>query len=232
MRRQDLFNILLVEDSIDTQEIVERSLEGVANSTIVPSVAMAISAVKKRIFDLILMDITLDDGNGFELIKLIRNMPYGRNVPVIFLTAKSEIESKITGFQLGAEDYIVKPFNPLELRIRVASRLNKIVNQKPSEIIHKGNLRLEVPLQRVFLVQENLDIELTPLQFRILFSLVNQENTIISRDQFTHDVWGNRSQTGRSIDTHINSLRKKLGRYSHYIQSVYGTGYRFCQGPQ
>lgn len=222
-----MYNILLVEDSEDLQDLVKMVLSPIANLTIVPSVQAALQAISSGKFDLILMDVMLADGNGFDLTAQLRARPGGRDLPIIFMTSRGDIDDKITGFKLGAEDYIVKPFDSTELRLRVENRLQKMSSQRKSDVIEVANLRMEIPLQKAFLVKENINLELTPLQFKILFYLVTHQGVVVSRDQLVSEIWGKDVHIGRSVDTHVNSLRKKFGRYAKYIQSVYGSGYTF-----
>ncbi len=225
-----MYQILIVEDSIDIQEVLTLVLEPIANLQKVSSVKSALDILENHNFDLILMDVMLDDGDGFNLVKQIRQRPQGNNVPVIFLTSKNDITDKITGFQLGAEDYIVKPFDPREIRLRIESRLKKINSVKTIETMVKGNLKLDIPLQKAYLMRDNLELGLTPLQFKILFYLMSHENKVISRDELISVIWGKDIHIGRSIDTHVNSLRRKLGENAKCIQAVYGAGYVFRPG--
>lgn len=222
-----MYNILVVEDSIDIQDLLTFVLAPIAHIQKVSSVKSALEAFENNKFDLILMDVMLDDGDGFNLTALIRQKPNGKTVPVIFLTSKADISDKTLGFQLGAEDYIVKPFDPREIRLRVEARLQKLGSAKASDSLEKGNLRLDIPLQKVHLIKENTELSVTPLQFKILFYLMSHENEVISREQLISVIWGKDVHIGRSIDTHVNSLRRKLDSYAKYIQAVYGAGYVF-----
>lgn len=219
--------VLVVEDSVDSQELVKLLLQDRCHLTIVGSVEGALKAVRNKRFDLFLMDVMLEDGDGFTLTRKLRELPASESTPVIFMTSKGALQDKAVGFELGAEDYIVKPFDPAEFQMRVESRLRKIKSQNPSSQVVRGNLRLEVPLQKVYLNEEKSPLDLTPIQFKILFSLISREPEILTRDQLTQIVWGDNVQVGRSLDTHITALRKKLGSTGASIQSVYGQGYRF-----
>lgn len=220
-----MYQVLLVEDSLDIQALVVKQLSPIADVTVVPSVAGALKAVDDKEFDLFLLDVMLDDGDGFALTTLLKQKPHGCHVPVIFMTSKSDITDKATGFNLGAEDYIVKPFHPIELRLRIENRLQKNSLQKQGQKIVRGKLRLEVPQQKAFLSDANLS--LTPLEFKIIYCLVSRCPDVVAREQLIESVWGAGVQVGRSVDTHVNSLRGKLGAASSCIQTVYGLGYRF-----
>lgn len=222
-----MYKILVVEDSIDIQELLTFVLEPIAHVQNVGSVKTALEMMEAQKFDLVLMDVMLEDGNGFNLTRELRQRPFGKDIPIIFLTSKGTLADKALGFQLGAEDYIVKPFDPPEVKIRVESRLRKILSAKSSDTLEKFNLRLDIPLQKVFLIKENAELDVTPSQFKILFYLMTHENEVISREQLISAIRGKDTHTTRSIDTHVNSLRRKLDTYAPCIQAVYGSGYVF-----
>lgn len=222
-----MYNVLIVEDSVDIQELLTIVLAPIANISTATSVKKAAELFETKKFDLILMDVTLEDGDGFNLTAELRKTPAGKNIPVIFLTSKNNIADKTTGFKLGAEDYIVKPSDPWEIRLRVENRLNKLGTEKHVDTISRGNLRLDIPLQKAHLIKENAELSVTPLQFKILFYLMSHENEVISREQLISVIWGKNVHIGRSVDTHVNSLRRKLDGYASCIQAVYGAGYVF-----
>lgn len=227
-----MYNILVVEDSLEVQLLLSTVLKPIGTVRIAPSVKMGLEEFQNQKFDLIMMDVMLEDGTGFELTEKLRQTPAGKHVPIIFLTSQSDIEDKIKGFDLGAEDYIVKPSDPREIRLRAEARLKKIEATKAMHAGHQknltvGNLLLDVPLQRVQLIKENVDLGVTPLQFKILYYLMSRESQVVSRDELITEIWGKNVHIGRSVDTHINSLRRKLDHYSSYIQAVYGAGYTF-----
>lgn len=222
-----MYQVLVVEDSLDTQDLVSQLLHPLAQINIASSLAQALEFVEKKTYDLILMDVTLDDGDGFTLTSMLRKKPHGKNIPVIFMTSKNHIDDKTRGFNLGAEDYIVKPFEPAEFKLRIESRLQKIASARSIDQLVRGNFKLEVPLHKVHLIKENKPLNLTPLEFKIFFSLVNNNNEVVSRDQLSSLIWGDAKVTNRSVDTHVNSLRKKLGEHSTCIQAIYGVGYTF-----
>lgn len=222
-----MYKILIVEDSVDIQELLTFVLSPIAQLSKVSSVRAALEAFQKENYDLILMDVMLEDGDGFSLTAEIRTIPNGKLIPIIFLTSKADISDKAIGFQLGAEDYIVKPFHPREVRLRIENRLQKIRSTKTSDTLERGNFRLDIPLQKVYLIEENTEVSITPLQFKILFYLMSHDNEVISREQLISVIWGKDVHIGRSIDTHVNSLRRKLGSYAKCIQAVYGAGYVF-----
>jgi DNA-binding response OmpR family regulator len=222
-----MYQILMAEDSIDYQSLVSKFLRPIAEVTTVSSISEALQVVNKKKFDLFLIDIGLEDGDGFTLTSKLKQNSDIAGTPFIFLTARNEIDNKKIAFSLGAEDYIVKPFDSAELQLRIERRLGQA--QKLQQELKRGQLRLDVSLQKAFLssASEDENIGLTPMQFKLLFYLITQEPNIISREKLMDAVWGSGVHVGRSIDTHINSLRRKLGEFAFYIQTVYGQGYRF-----
>lgn len=221
-----MYQILLVEDSVESQKLVQHLLQPIAEVVAVGSVDEALRIFKKDKFDLILMDVVLEDGDGFELTREIRKLSYGRDIPIIFITAQGDIQDKTIGFNLGAEDYIVKPFDTRELILRLKTRLQKLERSKKRDIVEIGNLKLDIPLQKAMLINEQTDLDLTPIQFKILIFLLNQEGEVVRRENLITAIWGENFQMSRSVDTHINAIRKKLGRYSNYIESIYGVGFK------
>lgn len=225
-----MFEILLVEDSIDFQELVLILLSPIAKVTAVPSMSRALEEIANKEFDLFLLDVMLEDGDGFSLAEMLKRKLGTEDLPVIFLTSKSETKDRVTGFKLGAEDYIVKPLDMAEFRVRIEARLQKLAGRKRLKDLVLGNIRLDVPMQRAFSMRDNRNLELTPLQFKLLFYLMSHEGQTISRDNLINEIWGQGVHVSRSVDTHINSLRKKLGSDATCIQSVYGAGYLFSPG--
>ena len=222
--------ILIIDDSEEILEIVANSLE--FQKTVVETattVQSALAKVSKETFDLLIIDIGLPDGDGFDLFTKIRAMPRFTQVPVIFLTSKEDVVSKVSAFALGADDYIVKPFHVLELRARVESQLRKYIsNKKESDRVVSGPFILDIRSQRLKVRGESGYISLTPKEFKIFLLLVRNSDRIFSRENILNRIMGDDVHvTVRTIDAHICYLRKKLGRYSAFVESVAGEGYRF-----
>lgn len=219
--------ILLVDDSVDVQDMVRSILKDIADIDVASSMAGTLQLINESTYDLILMDVGLEDGDGFDLTKKLHEIDSSKDTPIIFLTGKTDIEAKTKGFDLGAEDYIVKPFDREEFRLRVNNRLQKIKSASSGRRYIRGNLKFEVPLQRAFLLKENKNLELTPLEFKLLYTIVSESPGVVSREKLGKVIWGADVHVGRSIDTHVNSLRKKMGSNSSHIETVYGMGYCF-----
>lgn len=223
--------ILLVEDSIDSYQLVERALGGAYEIQWAQNLHDAFQMVQGGLFDLILLDVMLPDGEGYKLCSVLQADPTLSQIPVIFLTAKNSVSDKVLGFSVGADDYIPKPFDPLELRARIEAKLRK--KQKDatqSDIIRIGDIEINKSTQSVCIKDQpnNERIELTPIEFKILLMLTKTPGKVFSRDEILSHVWGENIHVyTRSVDTHVSKLRKKIAPFSNYIQSVHGSGYRF-----
>jgi DNA-binding response OmpR family regulator len=168
--------------------------------------------------------------DGFEVCKKLRQEKNLTHVPVIMLTAKGEETDRIVGFELGADDYIVKPFSPRELVLRVKAILkrSKSIEEKSRDILTADKLKIDISRHKVFVGKE--EIELTLLEFNLLVMLMQRKGRVQSRDQLLNDLWNISSDvTTRTIDTHIKRLRQKLGGVGRLIETVRGIGYRFFE---
>ena len=201
----------------------------------VPTIAQATQKIEEEKFDLVLLDVMLPDGDGYQFCSLMQANDKTRNIPVIFLTSKGAAPDKVLGFSVGADDYVVKPIEPLEFRARVAAKLKKRErDQRDAEFLNLGDVQINSAAQRAFVVENGRkrDLNLTPIEFRLLTCLARNEEQLFSREQLLDTLWGTDVHVfPRSIDTHISKLRKKLGSKAYRIQSVHGTGYRFSMEP-
>lgn len=226
-----MHSVLLVEDSSDAFHLVKRALGSSIQLEWAKSLSEASRNLQKKVFDLILLDVMLPDGDGYRLCSILQTDDHLKNVPVIFLTAKNSVSDKVLGFSVGADDFVSKPFDALELKARIDARLRKRDREKvESDMLRLGDIEINKSTQKV-LVFENgkaIDIDLTPIEFKLLLFLSKELNKVYSRDEILNSVWGESIHVySRSVDTHISKLRKKLGAKSDYIESVHGSGYRF-----
>jgi DNA-binding response OmpR family regulator len=222
--------VLLVEDAKEIQLMVIHALQAIAEVTWVSDLGAGREIIKSEDFDIYLLDVELPDGKGFELCSDIQQV--NPQAPIIFLTAHSEISDKIMGFAVGADDYITKPFNPIELRARVETRFKKIALFKHvADVLKWKSLKINKARQEVHVLADMQDvkIDLTSLEFKLLSYLANRPHEVVHRDEILDQLWGTDVHVyARSVDTHISKLRKKLGLASRSIQSVHGTGYKFA----
>jgi DNA-binding response OmpR family regulator len=227
-----LYQLLLVEDTEEYQKLIARSV-GAHAVTICPTVREALLALKQNSFDLILLDINLPDQNGYNLLTELQADTTLVKIPVLCLTGRSEITDKITAFSLGADDYITKPFDPLELRARVEAKLQKTKRASDGDpIVQIGDIRIDRARHRVSVQPKGTqnktrEVDLTQTEFKLLCCLARRPDQVYSRDQLLVAAWGEDAKvTDRVVDVHLCSLRKKLGKDLHLVQAVAGVGYR------
>lgn len=227
-----MYKILAVDDSTEIHELLKIVLTPLNGELVLAtSVAEADQRIKETSFDLFILDLHLLDGDGLDLLSHIRQSQSYKTTPVIILSQREDIVYKLSAFSLGADDYMTKPFNQLELKARVETALRRIALVREAEnVINAGPFILEPNKQVLQTKEDHKTIHLTPTEFKILSMLARKPEVIFSRDQILDHVWGNEiSVTDRTIDSHIYTLRKKLGPWSHYVKSVQGEGYRFSE---
>jgi two-component system response regulator CpxR len=222
--------VVLVEDEEPVRQAVERALrrEGVTVTAFAdyPGPDLVLAAAP----DLAVLDVLLPSGDGFELARELRA---ARDLPIVFLTARDTVEDRLGGFELGADDYLVKPFALEELlaRIRAVLRRSSAAGVAP-QIVEAGEIRLNPQTREAWYASERLD--LTMLEFDILDVLVRSAGRVVSRDELTAALYQRKSTPyERSLDVHISHLRKKLERQNrNLIQTIRGVGYRFSAGTE
>ena len=221
-------NILIIEDDKHISKLVDYNLEKAGYECFVVSDGEeGLKILDKHFIDLIILDIMLPKMDGFEVCRLIKQNPKLKNIPIIMLTAKGEEVDRIVGLELGADDYVVKPFSPRELILRVKAVLKRgKIEESHKDIIKRGDIVIDVPKHRVTV--NNKEIEFTPIEFKLLVTLIERKGRIQSRDQLLADVWDMHADVfTRTVDTHIKRLREKLGKTGEQIETVRGLGYRF-----
>jgi len=221
--------ILFVEDSPEVYAQINLALGSTAEITWVKTLADAEKEIANNKFELLLLDIGLPDGNGIDFCSKV-HMANPKQA-IFMITAHNDLSEKVLGFTAGADDYIIKPFNSLELKARVEARLKKIqLQDKLSTVSEWDQLKVDKNKQRVSVLEngEFSNIDLTHIEFKLLTYLSDREEVVVPRDEILNEIWGKEVYVySRSVDTHISKLRKKLGSASAYIQSVHGTGYKF-----
>jgi DNA-binding response OmpR family regulator len=226
MKERD-YKILIVDDEEDLCEILQFNLEGEGFETEVAN--SAAEALKKDLesFDLILLDVMMREMSGFKLAKMLRKEKK-LSIPIIFITAKTSEDELLTGFSLGADDYITKPFSIKEVLVRVKAVLKrgrKDEKQKQTSLTVDD---LVLNLKKRKLKIDKKEIELTRKEFEILTMLLKSEGYILSREDILERVWDEDVVVSkRTVDVHITHLRKKLGTYGKYIKNKQGYGYAF-----
>jgi two-component system, OmpR family, phosphate regulon response regulator PhoB len=228
-----MYSLLVVEDAPDFQIMIQRVLSGPGfRLKCVETAAAAIEELDREIFDLVLLDIILPDGEGYRVCTRMQSEERTRNTPVFFLTGKTDVDDKIRAFSLGADDYIVKPFDPLELKARIEAKLaKKKIKDSTEDTFRKGKLKIDLGFQKAFQVGEDgkeNDLRLTPAEFKLLHYLIRNEGKLCSRSQLLSAIWGKEVHVlDHNVYTHICALRRKLADRAEYIESVPRLGYRF-----
>lgn len=222
--------ILIIEDNRPFQILAEEALNPISKTQLASSLSEAREALKNQEFDFIVLDIHLPDGDGMSFFNELNGHEIHRQIPVLFLTGKNETPFKVAAFTMGAIDYMTKPFDPIELRVRVESHLKRRASGSHGLVI--GALRLD---STKFIAEINNGsdwqrIQLTTTEFRVLHMLAERPDVIFSRDQLLTGAWGDSVHVSdRNVDSHISSLRKKLAPYSEALQAVRGAGYRLSK---
>jgi phosphate regulon transcriptional regulator PhoB len=227
--------VVIIEDEGDIVELVAYNLrkEGFDVQSFGRG-REGLENLRHKSADLVLLDILLPDLDGFELCRRLRADERLKAVPVIFLTAKGEEIDRVLGLELGADDYVVKPFSPRELVARVKAVLRREQRAaEKSEVVETGDLRLDPLTQEVSVGGRT--VELSALEFKLLHFLASNPRRIFSRDRLLDEVWGrDHFVTPRTVDVHIRRLREKIEPVAdkpRYLQTVRGSGYRFSAGP-
>ncbi|MEZ4466153.1 MAG: response regulator transcription factor [bacterium] len=225
--------ILIVEDERDLLTTLRYNLEREGFETLGATTgAQALDLLSRQVPDLVLLDLMLPDMAGTEVCRRMRSLEATRTVPVIMCTAKTEEIDRVVGFEVGADDYVVKPFSVRELLLRIRAVLRRTQGDRDGkeEWIEFGRLRVDPPAHRLWVDGE--EIRLTALEFRLLLTFYERRGRVQSRERLLSDVWGYAIDvTTRTVDTHIKRLREKLGEASAYIETVRGVGYRFRERP-
>lgn len=232
MQKPQQARILVVDDEPDILNLLEYNLKRAGfQALLAKDGPEAIEAAKANRPDLVLLDIMLPDMEGTEVLRRLKSMEATASIPVIMLTAKGEEVDKIVGFELGAEDYITKPFSPRELILRVKAVLKRTAERpEPAEAAISFN-ELIVDLSRHKVLVSGKPVELSSTEFRLLTELMQANGRVLTRDNLLDRAWGRDCFViPRTVDTHVRRLRSKLGAAGDYIETVRGVGYRFKEG--
>ena len=220
--------ILIVDDEQKIREMIKKYAEFEGYKTDEASDGMeAVLKVRKSNYDVIIMDIMMPDLDGFSAVKEIRKT---KNTPVIMLSARGEEYDRIHGFEVGADDYVVKPFSPKELMMRVAALIKRSKSASgggdPHEILKFEGLTVDFTGRLVYV--DGVQAEMTPKEYDLLFYFVRNNGIALTRERLITEVWGyDFYGDDRTLDSHIKLLRKSLGDYAKFIVTLRGVGYRF-----
>jgi two-component system, OmpR family, phosphate regulon response regulator PhoB len=223
--------ILLIEDEPDIAEVLQYNLEKEGFQVELAGRGDAgLEAVRRESPELILLDLMLPGLDGLELTRLLKRDPATAHLPIVMLTARSEEVDRIVGLELGADDYISKPFSPREVVLRVKAVLRRLQpeiqpDETVSELLQVGGIELDISGHQLRLAGK--EVPLTATEFRLLRLLMERNGRVQTRGQLLSDVWGYAEDIdSRTVDTHIRRLRRKLGSEADRIETVIGVGYR------
>jgi two-component system phosphate regulon response regulator PhoB len=224
--------ILIVEDERDLVRILSYNFKQAGFDVVsAHNGETALRAVKEERFNLVLLDLMLPDIPGTEVCRRLKANPQTAQIPIIMLTAKGEEVDRIVGFELGADDYVVKPFSVRELVLRAQAIVRRSEGPKAAgDEFEFGQLRVDRAAHRVWVAGQEAMV--SALEFRLLVLFHERRGRVLGRDLLLDEVWGaEKDVTARNVDTHVKRLREKLGAVGEYIETVRGVGYRFRSEP-
>ena len=222
--------VLVVEDDEDILNLLRFNLEAAGYEVLASTDGYeGMNLARNNPPQLVILDIMLPGIDGFEVCKDLKRRKETAEIPVIMLTARGEEVDRIVGLELGADDYVVKPFSPRELMLRIKAIMKRSTrtesDEQRSQWIKEG---LSVDMDAHKVVVDEQDIELTATEFKLLVELIKRQGRVLTRDQLLNRVWGYEFEGyARTVDTHIRRLRQKLGPYAEFVETVRGVGYRF-----
>jgi DNA-binding response OmpR family regulator len=220
--------ILIVEDDKNIAKLVKYNLDKAGYKAEISRTGEdALKRVDKEKFDLVILDIMLPKMDGFEVCRELRGRKKFSGMPIIMLTARGEEVDRVVGLELGADDYVVKPFSPRELILRIKAVLKRVAPEdNTKDILRAGSINIDIPRHTVNI--GGRAVKLTSLEFKLLVNLIERKGRVQSRDHLLNYVWDIEADiTTRTVDTHIKSLRRKLEKSGSLIETVRGIGYRF-----
>lgn len=225
-------HVLVVEDEQDIAALIKHTLErgGEIRADVAHSGDAALKAVAAEPPDLVVLDLNLPVLSGLEVCRILKGRPETAQVPIIMLTARTAEGDRVAGLEMGADDYIVKPFGLREFTARVRAALRRgRTDTSPPSFVYRGR-HLVADFDAVAVTVDGTAVRLTRREFHLLRFLVENRNRVLSRDRLLERVWGyDQVVETRSVDVHIGRLRSKLGAAAHQVETVVGLGYRFVE---
>ncbi|MBL9177821.1 MAG: response regulator transcription factor [Verrucomicrobiaceae bacterium] len=223
--------ILIVEDEADIAELIALHLEREGHeASSVSNGLQALPAALQHMPDLIVLDLMLPGLDGVQVFKRLRADTRTAGIPVVILTARSQVVDKIAGLELGADDYLSKPFSPRELVLRISAILRRVKKVTHVSELRRGRFMLDRKNMKLFL--DGAPLDLTTIEFKLLTTLMENDTAVHARADLLREVWGYSSDVAtRTLDTHIKRLREKLGPAGVHIVTIRGTGFQFQDAP-
>ena len=218
-------NVLLIEDNLELQNLISSFLKSYDYDCVVfskPLEALKDFEENHHLYSIVILDLGLPGMDGFDLFKKLKEI---KNIPIIISTARDDIGNKIHGFELGADDYLAKPYDPRELVLRIDATLKRYINDDKIKI---NDLTIDLDKKRVSL--ENQEIEFTKIESEIFFMFIENMNKVVSREDIVNQTSLKKDTKNRTIDMHVSNIRFKINddsKEAKYIKSVWGIGYKF-----
>jgi two-component system phosphate regulon response regulator PhoB len=237
--------VLIVDDEDDLRRLVDFNLRAVGLDTLqAPTGTEALRLAERERPDLVILDLMLPDLQGMEVCRRLKQNPATREIPVLILSARGDEIDRVVGFEVGADDYVVKPFSVRELTLRVKAILKRASLEdeptpspsspeppQPQGELRFGPLKIDRTRHRAWCGDDELG--LTVLEFKLLVAFITRRGRVLTRDRLLEEVWEmDAGVTTRTVDTHIKRLRQKLGEAARYLETVRGVGYRFSETPE
>lgn len=222
------YRLLVVDDEDGIRALIKKYAEYEGHTVAEAADGMeAVLKVKNEAFDLIVMDIMMPELDGFSACRQIRKTS---DVPILMLSARGEEYDRINGFELGVDDYVVKPFSPRELMLRIDAILKRArasgATEKQADVFEYEGLRVDFAARLVYV--DGARVDMSPKEYELLFYMVKNRNLALSREKLITEVWGYEFYgDDRTLDTHVKLLRRSLGAYSRCVVTVRSVGYRF-----
>ena len=229
-----MYRILVVDDEVMIRQLIAKYAVFEGHTVAEAGDGMeAVRMCREGDYDILIIDIMMPELDGFSACREIRKFS---DIPIIMLSARGEEYDKINGFSLGVDDYVVKPFSPKELMLRIDAVMKRVrgsrrmpEEQSSNEIVELGGLRADITARIVYIDGERVDM--SPKEYELFFYMLKNRNIALSRDKLLSEVWGyDYFGDDRTLDTHIKLLRRSLGKYAEYIVTLRGVGYRFDTG--
>lgn len=222
--------VLIVDDDPDIVRLVSYNLTHAGYEVQTATTGRkALELIQQHPPDLIVLDLMLPDVDGMEVCRSLRQQAPSRRIPIVMLTARGEEIDRVVGFELGADDYVAKPFSPRELVLRIKSILRRVGKDR-TDVMHAGRIQV-LPDRRQCFIGDTL-VTLTAKEFDLLYELMKARGNVLTRDMLMDRVWGYHGDaTSRTLDTHVRRLREKLGESGDCVETVRGVGYRIADTP-
>jgi DNA-binding response OmpR family regulator len=223
--------ILIVEDNDVESAILRTTLQHVGQLVFVSTIQQAEQAIAGENFSMVITDVNLPDGDGFSLIKKIRADRKTSDTPVFVLTGRTAVDDRVAGFALGADDYVLKPYEPSELAARVTRKLQRrAMTGSQTSLVH-GHFHADFLTQKISVLQADgtrAQLNLTPIESKLLIHFLQNDGQVFSRQALIKKIWGDSTHVSdHTVDTHISSLRKKIGESAQFIKAIVKKGYCF-----